>query len=412
MANKPMQDKNTVQKDRHGDPSLSPLTKEHLWTKNFVCIWIINLMLIGWSFMLQATFPFYLIDLGANEMIVGATAAAASIASIIMRPFSGWILDNISRKFLLFAALIIFIACLALMTLVPILGFVIAFRVITGFTNSAASTASSTNAVDAIPPARFGEGLSHIGLGNTLGSALGPSIGLTIMVAFGFPPLFITGIAMLFLAAVTARVFTFRGIDKTKRKKFILSNLFSAQALPASTVQLLASVPFGGLSIFIALYGEIYGVGNGAIFFVLLAAGSGISRLISGRLIDKYGERPMVIFGNACYIIALITLMMLGSEAAYYISGAVYGFGIGMLNPSMKTMALRTVPPEKRGAGTSTFQILQDISMGLGGLLAGALVTALGYRQMFGVLIIFVIISYFAYFLWAAKTPSAFRADT
>jgi len=72
-------------------------------------------------------------------------------------------------------------------------------------------------------------------------------------------------------------------------------------------------------------------------------------------------------------------------------------------------MAMRVVPIEKRGAATSTFQCSFDISSGLGGLIAGWLVTVFGYRPMFGTLITFVIASLIVYAVWASKTPSAFK---
>lgn len=353
-------------------------------------------------------FPFFMIELGGNEFIIGLTTGITSVAAMCMRPIAGWFLDNVSRKILFFAGIVSSISALILMTLIPILGFVIGIRIVMGFVNSGTGTASGTNAADAIPPSRFGEGIGYLGLGNTLASALGPAIGLAIMSSLGFTSLFIVGIAILSMALIAGKNFTFKEIDITKRKKIKPAQLFSKDAMPASVVLLLASVPFGGVMVFIALYGEYYEIGSGALFFILLAAGSGTSRLLSGRLIDRLGERPMVIFGSICFAVAL-SLLVQGSSVGYYFSGLAFGLGFGVMNPAMQAMAMRTIPIEKRGSATSTFSISHDISSGLGGLLAGVLVTHFGYRPMFGAMISFVAASFFAYMLWAGKTKSAFR---
>jgi len=403
----PPQKKNNQPRGREGLPA-SPLIQEPLWTKNFVCIWITNLALSIWGFSFSAPFPLYIVYLGGTELLVGVTAGAVATAALIMRPFAGWVLDNVSRSRLFFVGTIIIIIVSLMLYAIPILAIAVSLRIVMGFLFSATTTASATNAADAIPQPRFGEGLGLLGLGNTLGTALGPAIGLIIIAQLGYPQLFIWSAVIILVALLVARGFSFKKFKQTERKKVTIESLFNKDAIPASIVLLFSSLPFGGVFTFIALYGEAYAIGNGAGFFALIAVGSGSMRLLTGRLIDRKGEQPMVIFGNGCFILALV-LLLFHSSVAYYASGLFFGLGFGVLNPAMQAMAMRTVPPEKRGSATSTFQCSFDISAGLGGFIAGALVTIWGYRPMFGALIIFVVISYFAYFLWAGKSPSAFR---
>jgi len=383
-------------------------SEDRLWTNNFKRIWIINLAISIWFFLLHAPFPFYIMYLGGNELLIGITAGGVSVAALIMRPFSGWFLDNVSRSVLLVICTLVIIAASVLLFVLPVLLLAIILRIILGCMSSGVTTASSTNAADAIPAKRFGEGLGYLGLGNTLGTALGPFLGLTIMSALGFPHLFAISIAVMGLVLIVARGFEFKTIDKEKRRKVEFSSLFNKDAMPASVVQLFSAIPFGGVVIFVALYGEQYGIGYGSWYFILIAVGSGTARLLVGRLIDRVGEKPMVIVGNSCFILALI-LLIVHNTTAYYISGLSFGLGFGVMNPAMQAMAMRIIPLEKRGAATSTFQCSHDISSGIGGLIAGGIVTGWGYRPMFGVLIIAVVISFFVYMLWASKTPSAFR---
>lgn len=409
MSNKSLRsEKKSSGADGQTLPPGALTSEDRLWTNNFKRIWIINFALSIWFFLIHAPFPFYIMHLGGNELLIGITAGGVSVAALIMRPFAGWFLDNVSRSVLYVVCVLVIIAASILLFMLPILGLAIILRITMGCMSSGATTASATNAADAIPQSRFGEGIGYLGLGNTLGTALGPFLGLTIIGVLGFHHLFVVSVAVMLFALIIARGFEFKTLHQQKRKKIEVTSLFNKDALPASVVLLFASIPFGGVAIFVALYGEQYGIGFGSWYFILIAVGSGTARLLCGRLIDKVGEKPMVIVGNGCFMTALL-LLLFHSAPTYYLSGLFFGFGFGVMTPAMQTMAMRIIPAEKRGAATSTFQCSFDISSGLGGLIAGWLVTVWGYRPMFGSLIVFVGISFIVYALWASKTPSAFK---
>ena len=168
-----------------------------LWTSNFVKIWIFNLALCMWAFMLTASFPFYIIDLGGTELLVGVAAGGFAMAALVMRPLAGWLLDNKSRSQLLMFGTLALLLISLLLYLIPFLAIVMLLRVLSGLLFSGTTTASQTNACDTIPQSRFGEGLGFLGMGNTLATALGPALGLMLIAGFGFPTLFAVSIAFL-----------------------------------------------------------------------------------------------------------------------------------------------------------------------------------------------------------------------
>ena len=383
-----------------------------LWTGNFVKIWIINLALCLWATMLNASYPFYVIHLGGTELLVGIAAGGFFLASLVMRPITGWMLDNVSRSGFFALGILLLIGATLLLMFVPLLGFALILRIVSGFLYAGATTSSITNACDSIPLSRFGEGLGFLGLGNTLATALGPMVGLAIIADLSYRYMFAACICVLILAVIFLRGFIYKKIeraaDSRERKRIELSSLFSVDALPASVVMLFSALPFGGVTVFIALYGEYYKLGSGAWFYTLMAVGTGSTRLFAGRFADKKGELPMIMAGNFCFLLAL-ALLLLDSSFCYYVSGLFFGIGFGISIPALQTMSMRTTPPDKRGSASSTFQCSYDISAGLGGLLAGGLVTVWGYRPMFAAMNVFIVISTLVYFFWASRTPSAFK---
>jgi predicted MFS family arabinose efflux permease len=108
-------------------------------------------------------------------------------------------------------------------------------------------------------------------------------------------------------------------------------------------------------------------------------------------------------------MLGALAMLQLNSSLGFYLSGLLFGIAFGVAIPAMQTMSMRIVPTEKRGAATGTFLCGFDLSMSVGGLVAGALVTLMEYRQMFAWLSVFTLISFALYFFWAAKSPSAFK---
>jgi MFS family permease len=293
---------------------------------------------------------------------------------------------------------------------VPILAIAVVIRVFSGFMFAAITTSTNTNAADAIPKSRFGEGIGILGTANTIANALAPALGLALIASFGFPSLFVASGALMLLVFLLERGLKYRPINKSKseRAKFELKTLFNKDAIPASVVMFFTAAPFGGAMAFIAIFAELYDVGSGGLFFAINAVGTGSTRIFAGRIVDSKGEKPLIVFANLNMLGAL-AMLQLNSSLGFYLSGLLFGIAFGVAIPAMQTMSMRIVPTEKRGAATGTFLCGFDLSMSAGGLVAGALVTLMEYRQMFAWLSVFTLISFALYFFWAAKSPSAFK---
>ncbi len=137
-----------------------------------------------------AYFPFFVTYLGGDAVTIGLATALFSIASIVSRPFVGWLIDTRGRYAILVLGLIG-------MTLIPMGYFVSAgiataviLRTAHGVFHAASSNASSTWVTDIIPHKRMGEGLGMYGLSMAISTAVAPALGLAVMNAWGFRPLF------------------------------------------------------------------------------------------------------------------------------------------------------------------------------------------------------------------------------
>ena len=72
---------------------------ERLWTASFLSACAGNFLLFFAFYLLIPIFPLYLIDtFDASKSLVGLVLSSYTLAALLIRPFSGFLLDLFRRK--------------------------------------------------------------------------------------------------------------------------------------------------------------------------------------------------------------------------------------------------------------------------------------------------------------------------
>lgn len=377
-----------------------------LWTKDFVLIILVNFLVFVNHIMVLSTFPFYMESLGGSEAVAGLAATAFSFIAVICRPFIGWMLDNGKRRAILFIGL----CGLALMPIgylcASILALALACRMLHGAALACSNTTSSTIATDIIPKERFAEGMGMFGMATALATAVAPALGLALMEK-GYTTLFLTASAFAVLALVLF-LFVKTPQIETARKPLRVRALYNKDALPASTVMLVFLLTFGALENFLAKFASENGLPSGGLFFAIMAVMLLLVRVTMGKLADQKGEGLFVYSCNAAMFTAFLLLAFVPNRGTFLLTAVLAGYGFGGLEPALQSMAVHIVTPAGRGAANATFLCAYDIGIGIGGGIAGELITSLGYHYMFALLALSNIVSVLLYVFWGRRHPSSF----
>ena len=380
-----------------------------LWNKNFILIIIINFLVFLNHLMILSTFPFYIEYLGGSEAVAGLAAALFSIIAVICRPFIGWMLDNGKRKIILIVGLcgmaLMPVGYLVLATL--FLAFVC--RMVHGASLAFSNTSTSTIATDIIPKPRFAEGMGMFGLATALATAVAPALGLALMDSMGFPTLFLCATGSVVIALILFLMLKTPKVE-VQKKPLRLKGLIDKDAVPASATALVFMLTYGALENFTAKFAAEQNLPSGGIYFAVMAAALLATRLLAGKVTDQYGERVFAYSCNGAMLVAFLLMGLCPNIVTYLLSAVLAGFGFGGLEPALQSMAVAIAPPERRGSANSTFLCAYDIGIGVGGGIAGVLISALGYRQMFIIMPLFNVISVVIYVLWGQNHPSSFTS--
>lgn len=364
--------------------------RERLWNREYIKVMICNFLLFFAFYLLTPLLPIYLdSQFHANKDIIGIVLSGYVVATLLVRPFSGFFVDCFNRKKVLtlcfFVFFLVFAGYIGASTL---LMFAIV-RTFHGIPFGAATVANSTVAIDVLPSSRRNEGIGFYGLSNNIAMAIAPSVGIYIYNATdNFSLLFWISLALSGIGfLMTSRVKLPKREPVADKPKLSLDHFFLSRAWLMAANICLFGLCWGVLSNYVAIYGqEMLGITDGTgMFFLLLSAGLILSRLYGSKSLraGKLTENCMrgVLISLAGY--TLFALAM--GEWSYYLSALLVGLGNGQMYPAFLNMFVKVARHDQRGTANSSILISWDLGMGLGILLGGFITEYIGYGAAFWV---------------------------
>ena len=138
---------------------------ERMWNKDFIFLIVSNFLMYITYYAVLSALPIYLVnDLHATKSQVGVIVGAYTIASVLVRPFSGFTLDRFGRRTIFLLALVIYSFLFAGYLVAISITSILLLRFAQGLTWGFTTISGSTIAVDIIPAPKRGEGIGYFGL--------------------------------------------------------------------------------------------------------------------------------------------------------------------------------------------------------------------------------------------------------
>jgi len=358
---------------------------EKMWNRDFILLTLSNFFMCITYYAIISALPIYLVsELHAGKTQVGFVLAAYTIASVIIRPFSGFALDKFGRRTVFLLALVLYTILFAGYLIALTITALIFLRFAQGLTWGVTTISGSTIAVDIIPLAQRGEGIGYFSLSTTMGMSVGPVVGLFIAHHGGYFVMFTTGFFISLMSLIFAYSIRLpKKLTVGKPIDFNFSNLFHRKSILPSINLLIIMSTYGGLLSFIALFGREIGIENSSLFFLVFAAGIATSRLTAGKAFDRRGPLGILTFCLALLIIGFPFLALVRNAVAFYTSALFIGFGIGVVFPTFQTIVNNLANSGNRGAANSTLYTALDTGMGLGMILAGLIAQYISISAVF-----------------------------
>lgn len=386
---------------------------QKLWTKYYLLIMLYSILTGTANNMLMTGIPLYAIHLGGSNSVAGLMMGIFMISAILFRPLFGTLVDTKSRRMVLMTGAMISTLSFFSYTFALSVGMLLVLRAVNGIGFSANTNASGTVVADIIPSSRLAEGIGYYGISNTLATAVGPALTLLIIKAFSYQALFITAFVIGIVSFICSYFMKYEEKqpkvksvileqvkiipNKVLTRQKIADSIFEKKAISPSFVMLFIALAMGSIITFIPTYAMTRGIENISIFFTVYALSLLLTRLFGGRLADRYGESTVVLPGFILMIIAFIILAFATTISLFLVSAVFYGLGFGFVQPTLNAVMIKSCPPNRRGAGNSTFFTAMDLGSGGGAVLWGFVSQNTSFTFVYLLCAVCIIVSWIAY---------------
>ena len=344
--------------------------KETIWSLPFVILLTANFFQSMAAFMANTTIPLYIDAMGAGAGIVGIVVGAFAITALLIRPFAGPAFDSFSRKRLLMIAQGINAVAFVLYGIVGSVPAFIAVRLLHGIGIGCSGPLAMSLVSEFLPLGKFATGISVYSLAQTFAQVIGPGTGLWLIEVIGFQGTYL--IAAVLLVASVASISRVAEIPRERPPyQLRLGRMFAREAVDKAIVIMLFAVSFGGTISYLVLYGTKLGIDNLGAYFVVYALCLLVTRPLYGRLADTFGAQRILIPGVVFFALSYVMLANITDFVGLMAVAVVASAGFGACMPLTQSLAMASVPTERRGAASNTTFTGLDVGSLCGPLFAG-----------------------------------------
>ena len=399
--------------------SLSPnkttaLKKERLFSKDYILIMYATMSTSFMNILFSSSTALHISALGGLQVQAGLLVTVNTMSALIIRPVSGVLSDKIGRvKLLIAGAIMCSVGCI-LYGLAGAIMMLLIIRVIVGLGFGMHSTCAGAVAADVLPKSRLAEGIGIYGMGTTLAQALAPLIAVSIIGDGALPnfrTLFFFMAVLCIVCAVADCCITYE--RKAKKEKSHaetaggdLSDPAGGSAVPAGpaetpeppqktilgfeyvvfapmAVMALMFMGSAALNTFVVPFGRGIGIANPGYFYMVSASGMFISRLVFGKVADRFGNDVVIIPGFIVLITGLALLPSAGSLPVFLTLALPIGLAQGAVSPTFNSLLFKRSSPSRRGSASGAAWSATDVGYAIGTPLLGLLADARDYRYVF-----------------------------
>ncbi len=323
---------------------------------------------------------------GGNEMHLGLIVGVGMFGALAMRTTQGVGIDRYGPRLVWMLSLMGFtLAALAhlLITSVNGPGIYLA-RILLATSTAGAFGASITYISLRAPPTRIAETIGTIGTSGFIGMGLGPALADRVFSGEGGPEQHVQRM-FLWAAAMSMTALVLTAIGTRKPVRLDLQRrppLWGVLRKYHPGVMLLVSAGTGmtlGLPYtFLRAYAAELDISGIRSFFVVYACVAFTLRVVTRRLPDRIGVRPVITWGLGCGAVSMLLYLCVHSEWSLAIPAVFAGAAHALLFPSVLAGGSRTFPIRYRGIATTLMLAMFDIGSLVGQPTIGAIIRGAG----------------------------------
>ena len=321
----------------------------------------------------------------------------------------GKAIELYGRRKSLYGGIILYFVTTLLYFYIPNLAILFAIRFLNGMAYGIVSTATNTIVASCIPADKRGEGINYYGLSTSLAAAVGPFLGMFLIVVTNFTFIItlcaiLVGLCMIGCIALHIDEITLTSEQVAKMKAMSLDNYVEYRVMVISIIGFFMGFAYSSVLTFLAAYArEINLVQAGTFFFVVYAVVITITRPMTGVIFDHKGENYVLYPCYICLAIGLFLLSITGASWRLLLSGVFVGLGYGTFMSNGQAVCIKLTPSYRISVALSTYFVALDLGIGVGPYVLGSLHGLLTFPQLYAVAAIVAIACFAMYYIFYGR---------
>lgn len=368
-------------------------------SRSFLLICTVGIFcFISYNMVRMPVLALFAEHLGAGPERIGLIVSVSTLTGVLLKLPSGALSDIYGRGFLLRIGVVAFGLPPFLYLFITDLNSLTALRFVHGLA-TAIFAPSALATVAELYRERRGAALGTYTACTQSGALLGPFIGGYLAHVAGFDFAFVTAgvcgcIAIVLFYSLHLDVAIPRVHQKGMRP--LLAEMWKGFAIVARNRKVLITsatdgakmIANGALMAFLPLYGLTVGLNPGEVglMFSVQAGTSFLSKPIMGRVSDRVGRQPLIIFGLLICAATFICIPHVSIFAVLLLLSAGFGFGEAVVSSSSSAFVADSSEFKTLGAGMGMQGTIGDIGHASGPLLAGILIANMSYAGAFTII--------------------------
>lgn len=383
----------------------------------FVIFLVVFIDLVGFGIVIPIL-PYYAKTFGASATTLGWLMTSYSAMQFVFAPVWGRLSDRIGRRPVLLGSMAGIALSMVVLGLAPSLLWLFIARSFAGICGANISTATAYIA-DVTSEKDRAKGMGLIGAAFGLGFIFGPAIG-GVLSRFGYSvPMFAAaGLSLAnivfayFKLAEPPATLALRAQHRDRRfdRNALRETMGDPRARMAVLLFFIATVAVTQMEVTFALFMQArHGFGAQATGWLL--AFMGIIMVVVqggliGRLSNRLGETRLILAGTIMMAMALVLMAQAYLLPGLLVGVGLLGFGNGITNPSLMSLASQGARPDRRGATMGVYQSAGSLARVVGPPAAGYLYDTFGIARPFLIAAALMATAFWVALMWQMVRPT------
>lgn len=327
-------------------------------------------------------------NLGFSTAIAGIVIGAQYLITLLCRPLAGRLADERGAKKTVLIGMVsgllsgLLLLASALLESWPMasIAVMVGSRVILGFAQSLIGISAISWGISRLGAESTARMISWNGVAAYGGVGIGAPLGVFLTQSLG---LWSLGVVTMALAATGLALAWRRGDAPLNPGKRLPFGKVLWKVAPPGISLALATIGYGTLTAFIALYYNARGWDGAAWCLTAFAFAFIATRLVFPNLINRVGGYSVAMVCLVVEIFGLLLLWLAEAPSFALAGSALTGCGLSLLYPALGVGVVSRVGVANRSSGLSVFAMFFDLSLGLSGAIMGLLAAYIGMQSIF-----------------------------